>query len=106
MRKLQVKGQTVTIGDILSVAPYSQEWESHIQDTNYEFTNLVDMILEVAYCITKYTEDGCDNHKHMNEDYSWMPHCKAKIDYQAHQRLLKQELRELKALHSYLKGWV
>tara|TARA_R110002074_G_scaffold261267_1_gene433526 strand:- start:208 stop:528 length:321 start_codon:yes stop_codon:yes gene_type:complete len=105
MRKFQVKGHTVTFGEILSVAPYSQEWEAHTQENAYELTTIDNLISEVAYCISKYTEDDLDNYKCLNEDYSWMPHCKAKFDYQKHQRQLKQELRELKAFHSYLKGF-
>ena len=95
----------MTEEQILEKAPYSQEWESHIQDINYEFTNLGDMISEVAYCITKYTEDGFDNYECLNEDYSWMP-TKPRKEYELHQKQLRKELRELKALHKYLKGAV
>ena len=61
------------------------------------------MVSEIAYCISKYTEDGWDNYECLNEDYSWIP-LKHRKKYELHQKQLKKELRELKALHKYLKG--
>ncbi len=90
---------------ILDKAPYSQEWESHIEDINYEFTTISDMVSEVAYCISKYTEDGFDNYECLNEDYSWIPP-KNRKQYESHQKQLKKELKELKNLYNYLKETV
>jgi hypothetical protein len=95
-------------GSVMKEAPHSVEFSAHCYEIDFipKLETLSDLIAEVKYCISKYTEDGFDNHKYMNEDYSWMPHCKAKIDYQAYQRQLKQELRELKNLLKYYKELV
>ena len=98
-----MKAKKYTFEDVMDQSPYSQEFSFHLQEIDFDCSNINSVIAEVAYCISKYTEPGWVNYEILNEDYSWMPEDAGyRIDYEENQKLLKKELAELKALHKYL----